>query len=161
MPTCLLTMNGVPSARTYWALVSPQLVPLASWQRSMARAAFFGSGSSSASASSQVGAMLSTVPSQSSSAGTGRPPSAPGSVTTTSIAPGFTLGSQSLQSPSITVNPSLSLSSVGPETQSPGIMPPVPVVAGVKPPVPLDAPGPDPPVAPVVVAPFVAGSDSP
>src|SRR5690349_18751627 len=57
---------------------------------------------------------LSMPPSQSSSAGSGITPMSLGCVMTTSIAPGFALGSQSLQSPVDGVHPSPSASSFGP-----------------------------------------------
>ena len=51
----------------------------------------------------------------------------------TSIAPGFTLGSQSLQSPSAAVKPSMSLSSVGPELHASCWLPPEPLRPASKP----------------------------
>ncbi|MBE7484595.1 MAG: hypothetical protein HS104_32090 [Polyangiaceae bacterium] len=78
------------------------MAPVAALQSSMLLATVTGSFSSSATASSQVAGTSSTVPLQSSSFAV-----SPLGVAT-SIAPGFTLASQSLQSPSATVKPSLS-----------------------------------------------------
>src|SRR4051795_12625275 len=105
----------------------------------MALAPLLGSVSASARLSSQVGRTLSTMPSQSSSAAGGTPPSML-AVAMTSIAPGLTLGSQSLQSPSLAVQPSPSPSTSGSWLQGPGT--PEPEV-GTKPPPPPPPPVPD------------------
>src|SRR5262249_49550020 len=100
----------------------------------MALAPCNGSTSSRRRPSSQTGGGLSTMPSQSSSTGAGTPPSPWGSVTTTSIAPGFTLGSQSLQSPSATVNPSWSASLPGTQSIEAPVL--APMVTSLSPPDP-------------------------
>src|SRR5690242_9549642 len=112
MPTSGPCTQLPPSARTYFASSTPHFFfgsfADAVWQRSIAFAPSIGTTSVSARLSSQGPSTLSTLPSQSSSAAGGTPPSA-SAIASTSIAPGFTLGSQSLQSPCATVKPSLSL----------------------------------------------------
>src|SRR5579859_8071466 len=100
--------------------------------------------SSSASPVSHGIALSPGLPSQSSSPQVGAPPSA--LVCRTSMAPGFTLGSQSLQSPPLGVQPSLSMSPFGSVTWQfvglPPLLPPSPKEPGVPP--ELEPPEPEP-----------------
>src|SRR5580704_11064925 len=99
MPTCNVGVNAAPLARTKAAESTPYFLSDddAVAQSSMAFAASAGFTSASASPWSQGIALSPGLPEQSSSPQTGVPPSGAG--WSVSIAPGFTLGSQSLQSP--------------------------------------------------------------
>ena len=135
--------------------MTPHDAPLCFWQSSIAFAPSNGSASSTARPSSQTNsAGLAILPSQLLSvciaAGSGLPAASSWS---TSTAPGFTFGSQSLQSPCATVKPSLSWSGFVAEGWQPmpePALPPAPVAGAPPPPNGLS----DPPVPVLIPAPL-------